>query len=407
MLVTEHYSLALAKLVGNITPGKSIILDLGATQTGSTNVFLKLRCNCYVEDLNEFLEEVSPSDPDRFQKLKDHLLPKSSQLKFDYILCWDLLNYLDSELQAFLFEQLKPHFKTGTLLHCMRYTNDTMPATPGHFKIHQDLKFTMYEVDSNETPNISTIKMQKIMGDFSLQSSIMNQHGMKKDITDFIFVYGKASTQKQATQNTKPSTTQYQRAEISYSKIKMKCLTDFFKETKLPPKIHLLTFGRSPLLFDKLAGQPISSKVVKDVLLFKDLSGYNQSKLEAVINKKVLKFKPQETFDLVLLWDFISILHPPEIEVLLAHIKPHLNTGAVVHLIIPSSTRCSPIPPEYELQQDLSVSVRGNIKGDQGRIITRLSQIKSLFKGFKLIAFHFGEYSAQEKYLECGFLLND
>ena len=159
--MSDHYSSALASLVEEISHGKSIILDLGSSETGSTKVFLDLRCHCYVEDLNELLQEITSDNPSRFDLLEAHLLDKPDGLKFDYVLCWDLLNYIDKDLQTHLFNLLASHFKEGTLLHTMRYTNEDMPSSPGQFQIHSDLVFSMGEDLSDKmikVPVSSTIK---------------------------------------------------------------------------------------------------------------------------------------------------------------------------------------------------------------------------------------------------------
>jgi hypothetical protein len=141
--VYRHYSSALASLVEEIIHGKSITLDLGSNDTGSTQVFLDLRCHFYVKDLNELLQEISSDNPSRFDLLEAHLLDKPNDLKFDYVLCWDLLNYIDKDLQPHLFNLLAPYFKEDTLLHTMRYTNENMPSSPDQFRIHSELNFSM------------------------------------------------------------------------------------------------------------------------------------------------------------------------------------------------------------------------------------------------------------------------
>lgn len=85
-----HHSLALATVINKMVAEGSTILDLGSMSTGTTGAFLNLRCKCYVEDLNEYIDELHMNGGDPIQHLEQHLIKKPDNLKFDFVLCWDV-----------------------------------------------------------------------------------------------------------------------------------------------------------------------------------------------------------------------------------------------------------------------------------------------------------------------------
>ncbi|PHS20600.1 MAG: hypothetical protein COA86_01240 [Kangiella sp.] len=405
--MSDHYSSALASLVEEISHGKSIILDLGSTETGSTKVFLDLRCNCYVEDLNELLQELSSDNPSRFDLLEAHLLDKPDGLKFDYVLCWDLLNYIDKDLQTHLFNLLAPHFKEGTLLHTMRYTRENMPSSPGQFRIRKDLNFSMGEDLSNEmikAPILSTIQLLKNMGDFTLRSTIMNQQGMRKDITEYLFDYGEVAALRNLKKNNMAEKSKYSSQKLVFTDVVMNGLKESLSQLKIIEDSSVLEIGkkggRSLKTLNTLTEHLYVEDIYSSLIWQKKINNNAPS-----FSQNALKFKADESFNLILLWDIISILQPAQFGAFLLAIRSHLKVGAKLHLLLPVNTNAPEKPPEYEINSDFTVSVRGEIQGSQVRTITTMTQLTTLLPGFKMSSFQFGKFSDKHKFLECVFEL--
>ncbi|PCI70076.1 MAG: hypothetical protein COB38_07845 [Gammaproteobacteria bacterium] len=405
--MSDHYSSALASLVEEISHGKSIILDLGSTETGSTKVFLDLRCNCYVEDLNELLQEISSDNPSRFDLLEAHLLDKPDGLKFDYVLCWDLLNYIDKDLQTHLFNLLAPHFKEGTLLHTMRYTSEKMPSSPGQFQIRKDLNFSMEKNISDKmikTPILSTIQLLKNMGDFTLRSTIMNQQGMRGDIIEYLFDYGEVAALRNLKKNNMAEKSKYSSQKLVFSNVIMNGLKESLNQLKVIENSSVLEIGkkggRSLKILNTLTEHLYVEDIYSSLIWQKKINNNAPS-----FSQNALNFKADEFFNLILLWDIVSILHPAQFGAFLLAIRTHLRVGAKLHLLLPINSKAPEKPPEYEINPDFSVSVRGEIQGNQTRTITTMTQLTKLLPGFKMSSFQFEKFSDKDKFLECVFEL--
>jgi len=405
--VSDHYSSALTSLIEEISLGKSVVLDLGSIETGSTQVFLDLRCNCYIEDLNELLQEISSENPRRFDLLEAHLLDKPDGLKFDYVLCWDLLNYIDKDLQTHLFNLLAPHFKEGTLLHTMRYTSEYVPSSPSQFRIQNDLIFSMDKNLSDKlikNPTLSTIQMLKNMGAFTLRSTIMNQPDMRKDITEYLFDYGETAALKNLKKNNMVEESKYSSQKLTFNNVVMNGLKDSLKQLKIINNSSTLEIGkkggRSLKTLNSLTEHLYVEDIYSSLIWQKKINNNTPS-----FSQNALNFKTDETFNLILLWDIISILHPTQFGAFLIAIRSHLRVGAKLHLLLPINLNAPEKPPEYEINSDYTVSVRGDIVGDQNRTITTMSQLTKLLPGFKMSSFQFGNYSSKDKFLECVFEL--
>ncbi len=403
--MSEHYSSALATLVEEIRHKKTVVLDLGSIETGSTQVFLDLRCNCYVEDLNEFLQDVTADDPSRFDLLEAHLLDKPDGLKFDYILCWDLLNYIDQKLQSHLFNLLSPYLKEGTLLHTMRYVNEFMPANPGQFRIHKDLKFMMDENTSNDqikAPVLSTIQMLKNMGAFTLRTTIMNQKGMRNDIAEYLFDYGESAALKNLKKNNIAEESKYSSQKLTFANVPMTGLKESLNQLNVIENSSVLEIGkkggRSLRVLNELTEHLYVEDIYSSLIWQKKIN-----KNAPTFSQNALKFKADETFNLILLWDIVSVINPAQFGAFLLAIRSHLRPNAKLHLLLPINSGAPNKPPEYEINSDFSVSVRGDICGDQERTITTMSQLTRLLPGFKMSSFQFGNFSSKDKFLECVF----
>lgn len=405
--MSDHYSSALASLVEEINHGKSIVLDLGSTETGSTKVFLGLRCHCYVEDLNELLQEVSSDNPSRFDLLEAHLLDKPDGLKFDYVLCWDLLNYIDKDLQTHLFNLLAPHFKDGTLLHTMRYTSENMPSKPGLFQIRRDLNFSMDEDLSDEiikAPILSTIQLLKNMGAFTLRSTIMNQQGMRKDITEYLFDYGEAAALRNLKKNNMAEKSKYSSQKLTFNNVTMNGLKESLNQLKVIENSSVLEIGkkggRSLKTLNSLTEHLYVEDIYSSLIWQKKINNNAPS-----FSQNALKFKPDESFNLILLWDIISVLQPAQFGAFLVRIRSHLRSGAKLHMLLPINSKAPEKPPEYEINSDFTVSIRGEFFGTTDRTITTMTELTKLLPGFKMSSFQFGKFSDKDKFLECVFEL--
>ena len=398
-----HHSFALATVVNEMVAENNIILDLGSMSSGSTGAFLNLKCLCYVEDINEYLDDLSTNGGDPIKKLDDHLLVKPEDLKFDFVLCWDLFNYLPTETLEHLMKSLAPYFKEGTILHTMRHVGATMPEKPGNFKILDDFNFHMEHdpsVAKIPTQSISTVKLLQHMGAFTMRKTLMNQQGMSGDITEHLLEYGKKAFEKNLKRSTQPEQAIYSEQEAKYKNIKMICLIAVLKHISKKTGSTILDAGKKSGRSMALLNSITDNLYVEDVyslMTWRKKVAINE---DSLFNDNMLRFAPDVTFDLVLLWDLFNFSHFEQAERLIRLLERHLKVGAYVHCLLMKSDGVADVPAQFEVNKNYNVAIKGDIHGKNKPYFTTTAEIIRLMSKFELKGSRFGSVSANDNYFE-------
>ncbi|WP_444996719.1 class I SAM-dependent methyltransferase [Aliikangiella sp. IMCC44359] len=398
-----HHSLALATVINEMVSENNVILDLGSMSTGSTGAFLDLKCTCYVEDLNEYLEELELYGGDPCQRLEEHLVRKPEGLKFDFVLCWDILNYLSTDVLEYLMKLLSPHFREGTILHTMRYVGATMPKRPGNFKILSDFNFHMEHdpsVSRVPTNQLSMVKLLKHMGTFTMRKTMMNKERMQSDVTEHLLEYGFAAFAKNLKRDTQSSSRSYMSEVVAYDNISMPGISKVLQRTIKRPQNTILEAGKKNGRRMNFLSAMTDNFYVEDV--FSLMTWHKKIAINSTtsFSENTLLFARDVSFDLVLLWDLFNFLQIEQIEKLLQLLERHLAPGSYVHCILFKNDGAPDSPAVFEINDDLSVSVKGDVCGKQVRSISNTAQLMMLMSRFKMESTHFGCIGKKENYLE-------
>jgi predicted TPR repeat methyltransferase len=135
----EFVSLALKALIEQIGD-ESIqgVLDLGPAVGTNVDFFSNRSRNFYVADLFRELEkkrlDASDSDKD-WESVFVELLPYEEETRFEVILAWDVLNYLQKYQIEGLAKAIQPFCKSGATLYAQIATRKSMPAQPRRYHI--------------------------------------------------------------------------------------------------------------------------------------------------------------------------------------------------------------------------------------------------------------------------------
>lgn len=125
--VTRQRSLALPKLVEPLEGASSrgfSVLDLGPASPSNLEFFLGRGARLTVADFT----------PSRSEALSD-LLRGDPGARFDLVLAWDFLNYLQRDKLSALLRSLEPYFRPGTTIHALIATAREMSAAPRRYRI--------------------------------------------------------------------------------------------------------------------------------------------------------------------------------------------------------------------------------------------------------------------------------
>jgi hypothetical protein len=186
-----HRSLALNLLYNQFKKDKKYrILELGPAIGGNIEFFSQFRCTIQVEDLYSTLSSFdyfSPEDGFSYEAVFSYLLPYLRKARFDLILAWDLLNYLDREEFRHLIRHLSKYSRAGTLLFGLISTQKHIPETPCHFKIIDD-EYLEYRFNSSilkTCPQYAKSDFDSLMPEFRVCNSFLLRNGFR----EYLFLY--------------------------------------------------------------------------------------------------------------------------------------------------------------------------------------------------------------------------
>ncbi|MFZ0427170.1 MAG: hypothetical protein WAO20_03565 [Acidobacteriota bacterium] len=184
-------SLALNTLFHQVKEGqKYTILDLGPPVGENVEFFSRYSCKLVIEDLFETVTSfdfLSPEDGFSYEKVFSYLLPYQKTCRFDFILAWDVLNYLDRDAFRNLMVHLGKFSRRGTLMFSLISTNRHMPETPHRFKIvdQESLMYVNQSTVVRDCPRYESTDLSHLMPNFRVANSFVLRNGYR----EYLFSY--------------------------------------------------------------------------------------------------------------------------------------------------------------------------------------------------------------------------
>ena len=181
-----HTSLGFNTLYHQFRSGRKYrILDLGPAIGDNIDFFGQFRCRIHIEDLYRTLnsfEYLSPEDGFSYAAVFEYLLPYPKNTRFDFILAWDIFNYLDREEFRHLIVHLSQFSRKGTVLFSLISTLKNIPETPYRFRI-ADSENLLYERSSEilkPCPRYEPSDLNELMPNFRICNSFLLRNGFKE-----------------------------------------------------------------------------------------------------------------------------------------------------------------------------------------------------------------------------------
>jgi hypothetical protein len=152
--------------------------------------FSAFSCKLYIEDLYETLtsfDYLSPEDGYSYEAVYSYLFPYFRSTQFDFILTWDLLNYLDKSEFQHLLHHLGKFSHSGTLLFSLIATKNHIPEVPYRFEIHdkQTLVYRSKSTVMRQAPAYKQTDLNKLMNRFKTCNSFLLTNGYR----EYLFSY--------------------------------------------------------------------------------------------------------------------------------------------------------------------------------------------------------------------------
>ncbi|HLX08226.1 MAG TPA: class I SAM-dependent methyltransferase [Thermoanaerobaculia bacterium] len=217
----SHRSLGLASLIGGLTAGQRLhILDLGPVVGGNVEFLSRFGCKLYIQDLYpavvplqaETIGLPAPGaatvatidraavrearetwDPRPFREggesdepgLAGHfaeLLTFPEETRFDAVLTWDLINYLERREVAALARQLARFCRPGAQLFALISILKQIPAEPMRFRIldQEHLAYESRTSSQRPCPRYAPAELAELLRGFRLDRSFLMRHGIQE-----------------------------------------------------------------------------------------------------------------------------------------------------------------------------------------------------------------------------------
>jgi hypothetical protein len=183
-------SLALSTLFKQLRQDRVYhILELGPAVGHNIEYLSRFSCRIRVEDLYRTLSSfdyVSGSDAVDFEAVFQYLLPYDGNTRFDILLAWDLLNYLDRQEFLYLMRHLTRFCHPGTVLFALIATTKTIPDRPVEYRIVDENNIECRNASNvlRPCPRYHDVDLRHMMPSFRVYNSYLLRNGMK----EYLFV---------------------------------------------------------------------------------------------------------------------------------------------------------------------------------------------------------------------------
>lgn len=153
--------------------------DLGSAQSGLVDRLTGGRNRLIVADLPAAL-----ASADAQWHLPDKVLDEMFWTDpVDCILCWDLLNYMNTEQLGELSRRVARRSRSGSSVHALiQYSGTSMSRSPGRYGLESDGQLSVVPDDSppTGTPRYSPKALEKAMPELRVERTMLLNNGMQE-----------------------------------------------------------------------------------------------------------------------------------------------------------------------------------------------------------------------------------
>jgi hypothetical protein len=184
-------SLGLKALLERVRDDKIIsVLDLGRALERNVRFWSQFPCRLHIHDLyRSYRGQKAAAAPEEEsgEGAFSALLSFSDETVFDFILAWDLFNYLDLREVEALVRRLSRWCRPGTRLFALISSLPDISASPTIFRILNREKL-IYEIPTRETrpcPRHQPRDIIRLMARLTVVSSFLLHNGIREYVLEF------------------------------------------------------------------------------------------------------------------------------------------------------------------------------------------------------------------------------
>jgi hypothetical protein len=182
-----HRSLALPSVFAALARGhKMNVLDLGGAIGSNVQRLSEYGCRLDIEDL--YASKSAAAEDSLGSEFFTQFLAPPEGTKFDLVLAWDLLNYLDRKELAHMADRLRLFCRPGALIFALVSIHKNIPAQPIRFRfVNQDEEKLVYDrrtTVERPGPRFAPAELNSALRGFHVDRSFLLRHG----IQEYLFV---------------------------------------------------------------------------------------------------------------------------------------------------------------------------------------------------------------------------
>lgn len=306
------------------------ILDLGSSSGKSFEFFSTLSCHIHFEGVDAFLAESSDawmSGAALRAGLDDYLSEFGEGKKFDIILAWDILNYLDRETLHWLVVRLNRYCHANTLLHCLKYVGRNLSASPRHYQIIDQYSIKMSDpgtLCSRPFPSLDTNTTLKSMPGYSMEHTFMQQEGMAPDVSEHVLRYRpdeKTSKRQMASAELSRATELLPHAALPHRSYALENICAGLRGLQ---NATVLDLGSKATHSGDFLLEYAEKVYVEDIL--PSLVATGAAGEASHIRQHALRYQADVKFDVILAWDLFNFCTRAQLAAIHQKLEPHLHS---------------------------------------------------------------------------------
>jgi len=181
-----YRSLALGALLQQLEPGRlHTILDFGPALGGNLKFWTPYASRICFEDYYRTWEELGsprPADGSYDATTLQSLFAFDRNDRFDIILTWDLLNYLEPDHTQAIAGLLSRYCRAGALLFALLSSSPSIPLHPNRFRIlnQEQVLYEKVGSGSRPCPRYQPRDVARMMPGFQVLNSFLLRHGVQE-----------------------------------------------------------------------------------------------------------------------------------------------------------------------------------------------------------------------------------
>lgn len=384
MISKKHRSPSLTAIYNSVKDhSKHHILDLCSFQSANFRFFSVLGCRFQFLDLNEIATDVQNWSDSEFESHLDSLLSSvDTSRKFDIVLAWDFINFLDLNKLSIFFEKISRLLVPDALWHYYTFASSKRLSFPSEFAIQNKyyvaIKPSALSAHKNTCP--STTYLLKSLKNYYIWHSYNNLEGMLAGVSENILCFQpNVRLRKQ-----QGSSAELDDAEQLVDKHFKSPIIQALRERRRGGRV--LDLSRKSLLNEDQWKRHFDDVIYEDLQAkLRRFETFSLTQKQNFFDQGVLiNYSADTKFDIVILWDLPDFCEPDFLKLLNDRLAPHCHTATT--LIVMSHV--SAMVPRYPLSFLLTKNGVGLSKRDLPRLVPRENKARSSYEWQKLFS-HF------------------